>query len=162
MLEPYAPTPIVAYLQGGLFIFLAAGYVYFGFVFKWPKQQKTGWELLSQRIPTNTGKVIKFITIVGLIPIFFGTVVWIVGRWAAYPTKYFAQEQVAIGLDCVSKNTWGKSSRGLVIIEGIRHDSGEYIKFPWLAEMAPDCPGTIVVIGRAWMLGVYVNEIRRS
>jgi hypothetical protein len=160
MLEPYAPAPKVVGVQIGLFLLLVTGYVYFGFIFKWPSREKTGWQLLAERIPTKKGKVLKFITIVTLIPIFFGAVVWVMERWLAYPTKIFAQENITVRIDCVSKKTWGKSVRGLVMINGFRHDNKEVMRFPWPAKTAPACPGSITVIGKVWMFGIYVDEVR--
>jgi hypothetical protein len=159
MLEPYSPTYLVTGIQVGLFLVLTMMYAYFGFIFTWPSRDKTSWQLFSEKIPVSKHKFRKLILIVTIASIFIGLVVWIAGRWLAYPTKMFAHENIVVRVDCTSKSNWGRSSRGLVMVEGIRHDNRENMRFPWPAKTAPSCPRTITVAGKTWLFGVYVNEV---
>jgi len=160
MLVPYAPTIVATYVKYGFFLVLVATFLFFVFVHKWAPQRRTSWQMLAGQLPARTDRIKRLIAVTVLCPIFFGSMAFFMERWFAYPTRLFAEEEVAINLNCVSKDVWGKASRNLVMIDAVSVDNWEHLKFPWPANQAPSCPGAITIVGKAWLFGIYVTEIR--
>jgi hypothetical protein len=116
--------------------------------------------MMAEKIPTKVSMFKRLVAVVVIAPFFFGLVVFFMGRWLAYPTKFLAHENIVVRLDCLSKKTWGKSSRGLVMIDGVRQDNMEHVELPWPAKQVPECPRTITIVGKVWFFGIYVTELR--
>ena len=156
----YVPSKFAIYvLRYGVFAFLTLFFSYFMFVYRWKGCGKTSWQMQMENLDSNPEKIMPILLSPVAWLVFLGGFVWCEQRWMAYPTKWFASNITVKELYCGSTKKLGKTSLKRLTIESTSLDGREQFDFPWPANMSPECPGRIRVVGYEWLWGTYISSV---
>lgn len=144
-----------------LLLFLSGVFylMYFVFIRKNPLTENTApWKFeaknleLIDKLKKTLKDVFNIIFLAALFTSFFY-------NFLAIPTRWFADQPVRMVLDCVEINQAAKVLARYRDIVTVDKTTGAEWELIWPANNVPSCPGRIVVEGKSWYTGTYVEQV---